>query len=262
MSLQITKRRPPQMTQVALTSHSHNLQLRPDNTRVPSLLTFDISGFFNNVSHPILLNRLCELKMPLPIVKWVDSFLCNHHTIICLDGRRDEMVEINTGVLQGSCILPILACCLTTGLKGVIKDALSANQLPQDTWEDMPLMKSVTSPTAIYMYVDDGSIATHSNSLETNTATLRITRSATEHWMNERGLHMELSKDGLIHFSRQHCDQNSNPRLQITINGNNHTIAATRELKWLGITYDRKLNFNLHVESAASKALKAIALTV
>ena len=46
-----------------------------------------------------------------------------------------------------------------------------------------------------------------------------------------------------------------------SINCRQNTVAATRELKWLGITYDQKLNFNSHVESAASKALKAIALT-
>lgn len=68
------------------------------------------------------------------------------------------MVEINTGVPQGSCVSPILVCCLTTGLEGAIKDALSAEQLPQDTREDMLVMRSVTSPTAIY--VDDGAIAT------------------------------------------------------------------------------------------------------
>jgi len=224
-----------------------------------SLLTFDISGFFNNVSHPVLLNRLRELKLPLPIVKWVDSFLCDRRTIVCLDGRRDEMVEINTGVPQGSCVSPILACCLTTGLEGAIKNALTADQLPQDTLAGMLLTKSVTSPTAIY--VDDGAIATHSVSLESNITTLRIARSTAERWLNERGLSTELSKDGLIHFSRRRRDQNLNPPLQITINGNNHTVAAARELKWLGITYDRKLNFNSHVESAASKALRAIAFT-
>ena len=237
----------------------HDIESSLNRQMTSSLLTFDISGFFNNVSHPVLLNRLRELKVPLPIVKWVNSFLRDRRTVVCLDGRRDEMVEINTGVPQGSCVSPILACCLTTGLEGSIKRALSAEQLPQDTRENMLLMNSVTSPTAIY--VDDGAIATHSDSLATNIAMLRIARSTAEQWLNERGLSTELSKDGLIHFSRRRRDQNANPQLQVTVSGNTHTVTATSELKWLGITYDRKLNFNSHTKSAASKALRAIALT-
>jgi hypothetical protein len=71
----------------------------------------------------------------------------------------------------------------------------------------MLLMNSVMSPTAIY--VDDGAIATHSDSLATNIAMLQIARSTAERWLNERGLSTELSKDGLIHFSRRR-DQNAN----------------------------------------------------
>ena len=231
----------------------HDIESSLNRQMTSSMLTFDISGFFNNVSHPVLINRLRELRMPLPIVKWVDSFLRDRRTVVCLDGRRDEMVEINTGVPQGSCVSPILACCLTSGLEGAIKTALSADRLPQNNG------KSMTSPTAIY--VDDGSIATHSDSLETNIETLRIARSEAERWLNERGLSTEPSKDGLIHFSRRRRDQNINPPLQININGNNHTVAASPEIKWLGIIYDRKLNFNSHVESVASKALRAIAYT-
>ena len=82
----------------------------------------------------------------------------------------------------------------------------------------MLVMNSVTSPTAIY--VDDGAIATHSDSLATNIAMLRIARSTAEQWLNERGLSTELSKDGLIHFSRRRRDQNANPPLQVTVGGN------------------------------------------
>ena len=226
----------------------HDIESSLNRQMTSSMLTFDISGFFNNMSHPVLINRLRELRIPLPTVKWVDSFLRDRRTVVCLDGRRDEMVDINTGVPQGSCVSPIRACCLTTGLEGAIKAALSADRLPQNNG------KSTTSPTAIY--VDDGSIATHSDSLETNVETLRIARSEAEYWLNERGLNTEPSKDGLIHFSCRRRDQNINPPLQVNINGNHHTVAASPEIKWLGIIIDRKLNFNSHVKSVASKALE------
>ena len=66
----------------------HDIEASLNRQMTSSLLTFDISGFFNNVSHPALLSRLRELKLPLPIVRWVDSFLSDRRTVVCLDHQQ------------------------------------------------------------------------------------------------------------------------------------------------------------------------------
>lgn len=59
-------------------AHNHGL--------VTSMLTFDISGFFDNVNHSILLKTMRELGLPLPVVKWTATFLSERQAAICLDG--------------------------------------------------------------------------------------------------------------------------------------------------------------------------------
>jgi hypothetical protein len=54
---------------------------------IMSSLTFDITGFFDFVPHPVLLTTLREKGIPLCIVNWMASFLSDRLTAICLDRK-------------------------------------------------------------------------------------------------------------------------------------------------------------------------------
>ena len=64
----------------------HDIQAARNHNLASSSLTFDISGFFNNISHPVLLADLRTNHFPLPTVRWVKSFLTNRQAAICLNG--------------------------------------------------------------------------------------------------------------------------------------------------------------------------------
>ncbi|KAF8313167.1 uncharacterized protein EI90DRAFT_2832225, partial [Cantharellus anzutake] len=76
------------------------------------------------------------------------------------------------------------------------------------------------------------------------------------------GLSLDPAKTGLIHFTRSkqpHLD------LRIPTRGTRQsfTIQHSREMKWLGITWDSKLSFTPHVRKVCAKAAKAAnALTI
>lgn len=124
----------------------HDIEAANNKNLVSSLITYDILGFFNNVSHNILLHKLCNMHMPLPIVKWTQSFLLDQRTTICLDGQQDEMKEIRTGIPQGLCISPILACCMTPKLGESILDAIKSERLTNDELdEELKQEKAVVS---------------------------------------------------------------------------------------------------------------------
>ncbi|KAF8320199.1 uncharacterized protein EI90DRAFT_2882680, partial [Cantharellus anzutake] len=70
------------------------------------------------------------------------------------------------------------------------------------------------------------------------------------------GLSLDTLKTGLIHFthSRQtHLDLNIPARN----NRPSFTIKHSKEIKWLGITWDTKLSFTPHVRKVCAKATKA-----
>jgi len=39
------------------------------------MLMFDITGFFDTIPHAYLINTLQKFHIPIPVVKWVQSFL-------------------------------------------------------------------------------------------------------------------------------------------------------------------------------------------
>ena len=74
-----------------------------------SLITFDITGYFNNVNYKRLLAVLRNKGIPLPISKWVQSFVNSRETRIRVDGYTDRARAVRTGCSQGSPVSGVLA---------------------------------------------------------------------------------------------------------------------------------------------------------
>ena len=69
---------------------AHDIQAAYNHNRYTSLLTFDITGYFDNVNHNRLLSILRDKGIPLPICKWVRSFVNQRETKIRVDDFTDE----------------------------------------------------------------------------------------------------------------------------------------------------------------------------
>ncbi len=59
----------------ALLCTVHDIKTAWNHKHKASIITFDITGFFDTIPHSHLLNTLCSHHIPLPITKWVHSFL-------------------------------------------------------------------------------------------------------------------------------------------------------------------------------------------
>ena len=68
---------------------------------------FDIKGDFDNVSHPIPLNRLTSLGTPSYLVSWSESFLSNRFITLVYPGALNLSVPVSVGVPEGSPISPL-----------------------------------------------------------------------------------------------------------------------------------------------------------
>ncbi len=53
----------------------HDIETAWNHKQKASILTFDITGFFDTIPHSHLLNTLHSYHIPLPITRWVHSFL-------------------------------------------------------------------------------------------------------------------------------------------------------------------------------------------
>ena len=73
-----------------------------------STMFLDIKGGFDNVDHSTLLRRLQTKNVPSYMVKWISNFISYRQCAIIFPGSPRVMKGINTGILQGSPLSPIL----------------------------------------------------------------------------------------------------------------------------------------------------------
>src|SRR5260221_1593660 len=165
----------------------HDIEMAWNHKCKVSILTFDITGFFNMIPHSHLLDTLRSHHIPLPITRWVHSFLQDQQATLCLDGKRDELHPIKTGVPQGSCISPILAAYFTSLMIGEVHCVASTHI--EGSAELSPLVrgdKVTLAPTTLY--VDNGTILASGPTLEVTAQMIMIAFKETHKWLTHRGL--------------------------------------------------------------------------
>ncbi|KAG9087494.1 hypothetical protein FRC06_002515, partial [Ceratobasidium sp. 370] len=218
----------------------HDIQSTWKNQRKASLLTLDISGYFNNINHERLLATMTRLGFSNELIRWLRSYLTGRTVQIKFDEFLSDPIPIaSVGVPQGSPLSPILSTIYTLPLLLALHDRPSF------------LIKG---------YVDDFTILAISDSFAANN---RILNSAVEEasaWLSRLGLAFELEKCELIHFASSARDMPSNPDLHLDITDSvSGIVRAANVIRWLGFFLDRRLNFKDHVGKMATKGMGVIA---
>lgn len=170
----------------------HDIDAARDHGLVTSALTFDIKGFFDYVNHTRMLKVLRQKGVPLPMVRWVASFLSERKTAICLDGVMGEMLAVVNGIPQGSPASPILAILYASELNEIFEQPI------RPISEDDNMYK--TTQMWLKTFVDDGKLIVSSLSLEHNVMKLRMAYNIVENWLTSAGLSPDLVKRELAHY--------------------------------------------------------------
>ena len=222
----------------AALSLTHDIESAWNHQRVASFLCIDVKGFFDNVNHDRLVRVMWEKGFPIPIVRWVRSFLTDRSTAISLDGSTLPFAPVNIGIPQGSPVSPVLSIIYASE---IVEKLLSLTSIP-------------TAPKA---YIDDLGLLAISSSLHDNVSTLEKAFRHTVDSLAEIGMTIDPTKLEIQHFSRRPSDSVL-PALHVTIDGSPITVTAPKNLRWLGFYLDKRLSFRSHVKIMANRASSVI----
>ncbi|KAJ5215604.1 reverse transcriptase [Penicillium cinerascens] len=203
--------------------------------KVLSLVSFDVKGAYNGVDGRVLLRRLRERRIPLILVRWIDSFCFARRASIVVNRYQSEEVDIrHAGLPQGSPLSPILFLFFNANLV------------------DVP----ITRRKGAIAFVDDYTRWTVGLSAEANTITLqkKVIPRALE-WAARSGAAFEAEKTSFIHFTRN-LRLRQLPATPLYVDG--AAVTPAPEVKILGVLLDQELRFKSHIGKAASKGMKAI----
>jgi hypothetical protein len=148
-------------TDTALT-FTHDIQTARNKGLVTTALTLDIKGYFDFVNHKKLLTKMRQAHLPLPMVKWMASFLTERQAAICLDGHctKIKIKLVLNGLPQESLISGPASSLYTADILTLMQNIATREHQCTHSLEKIP--------TTMAMYIDDGNIRVSSSSLNTN----------------------------------------------------------------------------------------------
>lgn len=199
-------------------------------------LYLDIKGAFDQTAYTITTSSLEELGVENWTVSWIKGLLGNRKLQPAIKGspRRYRPVM---GLPQGGCSSPLgwIACA------------------------DSLVRKLAEANFKVIAFADDFKIIMTKKKNETDFLTskaIRALRIVTD-WCNNTGLSVNPNKVGLVEFYRGRKRIKNADKIDFLGN----RLVPTPYFKFLGVFFDRKLNWNFHIEQALEKGRKTVMVT-
>jgi len=214
-------------------SFVHDVEMAWSRHEHVSMVTMDVQGAFDALLKNRLLQRLKDQGWPAQLRKLISSFLSNRTIRVRLGRATTPSHPVACGTPQGSPLSPILYTLYLAELLN----------------QDRQLR---------FGYADDICILRHSHSLDRNSEILAEDLTAINEWGATNKVTFAPEKTELIHLTRGRG--NHSPPIQLA----DQTIEAIppqvdgsqTALRWLGVWFDRKLNFKTHIAKRAAVAQK------
>ena len=109
-------------TETALLKVMNDILLNMNKQHVTLLVLLDLSAAFDTVDHSILLKRLSpKLGLNGTALNWFRSYLSGRSQRVCVRGSVSEKFNLRHGVLQGSCLGPLLFTVYASALFDVVR---------------------------------------------------------------------------------------------------------------------------------------------
>jgi len=203
-----------------------------------ALLLMDVKGAFPHVAKGNLIKRMEEMEFEADLVRWVESFMEDRKVIMSMDRKEGDSMDVETGVLQGSPVSPVLFVIYLSGLFGQVED------------------KEEGCGSEGISFVDD--VAWVVEGEDVGVCTQRQERCSTETtiWAKKNTCQFDIEKTEAMLFTRQSKDKE--PKMNARVRVGSHEVSYNKEAtRWLGVWLDDMLTLNDHMKKTLAKARRA-----
>ena len=201
-------------------------------------LFLDVKAAFDSVWKNGLKFKINKTGLSKQIRNLLFSFLDERTLRVCVDGTWSEIVSLEAGTPQGSCLSPILYLIFVNDVTDVLDlEKLSASQ-----------------------FADDLGIWTTESDVEAATCIIQEAVQALEQWCKKWHVSMHPAKSKLILFTKcfRHKTEVEQNGLSITLF--NEKVHGVDEAVFLGVTFDTRLTYEPQIRKIVTKAYKRLNL--
>lgn len=204
---------------------AHHLNLHEST----GMFLLDIEKAFDTVWHEGLLYKLVSAKIPLYLIKIIESYLNNRKFRVHIQNTKSSWQTVPAGVPQGSILGPYLFL-------------IYLNDIP------------IQVRTHLACFADDTASYTSASDLDLIISRLQLSLDRLHEYFTNWKLKLNETKTEAILFSRQRsCPQR---KLQIL----NHKIPWSSQVRYLGVLLDRKLNWTKQIAHLRTKGIQSLGL--
>lgn len=198
--------------------------------RSTGMVVLDIQKAFDCVWHNGLLHKMLNIKVPMYIIKAIQSFLSNRSFQVHINNSNSSSKTIPAGVPQGSCLSPTLYNIYTS---------------------DVPTLDNCE----IAMYADDSAVLCSSECPLKITHNLETALDKLTAHYNKWKIQINPSKTQATYFTNRRAQRYLPQR---NLRHNNSELEWKSDTKYLGVNLDKKLKFTIHIDQTVKKSHQII----
>ena len=195
-----------------------------DNNEFAVVASLDLSSAFDVVDHELLFHRLQVMGIPNDIVQLLRGWLTGRLAYVEVEGDVSSMFEIKSGVIQGSCLGPILY-----------------NLFVSPVFTIAPLES----------YADDSYNTEHNAILQIAIRNAENTLNKLVDWFSGSGLKINETKTEIVVFHKS-----IQTNASVIVKGK--TIITKNSINILGVIFDSQLSWYEQINKAIAGSRKTL----
>ena len=213
-------------TTQALAEITDRLKNVMDDKELSCGIFIDLTKAFDTVDHNILLRKMFSYGIRGNVHNLFKSYLSNRQQYVRVNNANSDLKPVKCGVPQGSVLGPLLFIIYINDLANSCKDGL------------------------FRIFADDTGIFCHSNDLKTLIKKAEQIIGNVNKWFTANKLTLNVDKTSFIIFRSK---RNTINNLPDTIGYDNIVINRESKIKYLGLTLNEHLSWDIHTNEICNK---------
>lgn len=199
--------------------------LDSSNRKICACLFLDVSKAFDTIPHNILIGKMYRYGIRGKAGDLIKSYLSNRMQCVSIGEIKSTIMNISYGTPQGSTVGPVIFLLY---INDIFKLKLNGK---------------------IILFADDAAIIYTNNNIASLNDMINEDLITLHNWFIENKLTLNLNKSKSMIF---HPLQNTKQyKLNLNLNGN--TIEQVEQFRYLGITLQENLRWDVHIKTITSK---------